>query len=80
MQLVDLVKAIISKQHGWAVAEQFEDTFDGDEDFDSQNLSALRYILGTVTTLVNSSLLNADAQGELSEYKNELEEYLPQAQ
>lgn len=80
MQLVDLVKAVISKQHGWAVAEQFEDTFDKDEDFDSQNLSALRYILGTVTVLVDSGLLSEYAEEELSEYKNELEEYLPQAQ
>ena len=36
IQTVDLVKAFINSHHGWAVADQFQDTFNG-EGFEEQN-------------------------------------------
>jgi hypothetical protein len=72
--LKELLSGYINAQHGWAVAEQFEDTFDGD-DFETQNSNALAYILETLQSL-DSSILSEDSQDELDEYLTRLKEYL----
>lgn len=73
--LKDLISAVIDSQHGWAVSEQFEATFDG-ESFEVQNYNALRYIRDTVETLLQSDLLSDTAQDILQTYRDELEDYM----
>lgn len=74
----ELVKAFINSHHGWAVADQFEDTFDpsGYTDFSAQNMNALRYIKDTVHSLINSDVLSEDSIEELQAYYDQLTEYL----
>jgi hypothetical protein len=75
MNISDLVKTAIHFKHGWAVAEQFEDTFNG-ESFEEQNYNALRYIQETIDVLLNGDLLSEDAQDDLQLYADELMVYL----
>lgn len=72
----ELIKAFINSHHGWAVAGQFEDTFDGGEEFEHQNTNALNYIQDTIVDLIDSGLLSSDAESELEEYKDRLVKYL----
>ena len=70
----ELVKAFINSLHGWAVADQFEDTFDPDgyTDFSAQNSNALKYIKDTVHSLINSDVLSEDSIEELQSYYDQL--------
>ena len=70
-----LVKAFINSLHGWAVANQFEATFDGEE-FEKQNTNALTYIEQAVRDVFNSNILNIEANDELEDYLVELKNYL----
>ena len=73
----ELVKAFINSHHGWAVADQFEDTFEPSSyvDFSKQNYNALRYIYEAVDSLIKSGLLSKNAAEELQEYRDQLGEY-----
>ena len=73
-----IVSAFINSKHGWAVAEQFEATFDG-ESFEEQNMNALTYIEQTVRDVFNSDVLNEEANDELEDYLTQLREYLEEA-
>jgi hypothetical protein len=75
MQTVDVVKAVITAEHGWAVAEQFEDTFNG-ESFEEQNYNALMYIRTTVENILRSDVLSENAHDELFTYADDLEDYI----
>lgn len=75
INLCSLVRSFINSYHGWAVADQFEDTFTG-EPFEIQNGNALRYIKDCVQSILNDRLLSDDAQEELSEYLVNLSDYL----
>ena len=75
IDLCGLVKGLITSSHGWAVADQFEDTFNG-ESFDEQNGNALVYIRSFIQGLLKSDLLSDDAQEELQDYVDDLENYL----
>ena len=70
-----IVSAFINSKHGWSVAEQFEATFDG-EDFEEQNINALTYIKQAVKDILNSGILDIDANDELEDYLSELRNYL----
>ena len=75
----DLVKAFINTHHGWAVADQFEDTFDPNgytPDFERQNPNALNYIMYSVEELMESDLLSDEAFDELNDYHKKLANYL----
>jgi len=72
---LDLVAAYINSKHGWAVAEQFESTFQG-EDFAEQNFNALMYIKQCVDDILKSELLGEFAEEELQDYKDGLEDYI----
>lgn len=79
INIQDLVKAFINTHHGWAVADQFENTFHTPtiEVFEKQNWNALSYIREAVFTLLNDSdVLSDDAAEELQEYLDRLEAYL----
>jgi len=73
---LEIVKAYINSNHGWAVADQFEDTFLG-QSFEKQNYNALKYIHGAVLELVDDSeVLSDSAIDELQSYLDDLEIYL----
>lgn len=71
----ELVAAYISKKHGWAVAEQFESTYQG-EDFAEQNINALRYIKECVNDVLKSEVLNEFPQDELQDYMDALADHI----
>ncbi len=75
MNIEKIISGIIESKHGWAVAEQFVDTWNG-EDFEKQNINALTYIKYTVNDLINSDIFNEDIEAELVGYLLGLEEYL----
>jgi hypothetical protein len=74
-----LVKALINSQHGWAVADQFEDTFEGNnlmDDFERQNINALNYIKYTIEELMEGDVLSDESFDELASYHKVLANYL----
>jgi hypothetical protein len=73
--LQELVSSYIQTKRGWAVAGQFEATFD-DEAFEEQNYNALIYIREDVTHLLRSGVFNQDSQNILQVYVEELHQYL----
>ena len=75
METVDLVKAVVNSEHGWAVADQFEVTFNG-ESFEEQNSNALRYIKGVVEDILHSKILSEDTHDELHTYTENLDDYM----
>jgi len=75
MDIETIISGVIESQHGWAVAEQFVDTWNG-EDFEKQNINALTYIKYTVNDLINSDIFNEDIEAGLVGYLLGLEEYL----
>jgi hypothetical protein len=74
----NVVEAIINKEHGWAVAEQFESTWSdrSEENFSEQNSNALNYILHTIRGILRSDVFSQDAVEEIESYKEDLEGYL----
>ena len=73
----ELISALIYSYDGWAVREQFECTFYGEEgDFEDQNINALRLIDKHCTRLAKSGVLSEEAQNDLEEYVERLKEYL----
>lgn len=73
----ELIKAFINSQHGWAVAEQFEDTFEPSSyaDFSRQNYNALKYIYEAVDSLIRSGCLSKNTTEELQDYHDKLKVY-----
>lgn len=71
----EIVKAFINSHHGWAVAEQFEDSFNNG-DFESQNTNALEYIAEAVEDLIESNCLSDGCNTELSSYLEDLNDFL----
>ena len=71
----DLVRSYINSQRGWAVADQFSDSFNG-EPFEDQNYNALLYIREIVRDLVDGEVLSDDAADELESYYDDLANYL----
>ena len=70
-----LVEGYIQKKHGWAVAEQFLNTYNG-ESFEEQNYNALAYIRESVRDVLSSDILNEKAHDQLQTYCNDLEQYM----
>lgn len=70
-----LVEGYIQKKHGWAVAEQFLDTYNG-ESFEEQNYNALTYIRESVRDVLSSDLLSETAHDLLQTYCDNLEQYM----
>lgn len=70
MTAVDFIKAIVTAQHGWAVADQFESTFDNPSpsNFSEKNQDALDLIKETIEDLFDSNLLSGELIDELSYY------------
>lgn len=75
VNLCSLVRGFVNSYHGWAVADQFEDSFNG-EPFEEQNSNALVYIKGVVQSLISSRVLSEDATEELQEYLVDLTVFL----
>jgi hypothetical protein len=77
--LNQIIKSVINSEHGWAVAEQFEDTFNG-ELFEEQNINALNYIKNCLKwNIMENNVFNDAAMEEIKEYYDNLVEYLEEA-
>jgi len=75
-----IIKSIINSEHGWAVADQFEDTFNG-ESFEEQNMNALDYIRNCLKyDIIKSGVFNDEAMEEINEYYDKLVKYLEEAE
>ena len=76
MDIRDIALTVIYKEHGWAVADQFEMTWDDQSvnSFSEQNLNALEYIYTTISELAHSDALTEDAIEELEEYLESMDE------
>jgi hypothetical protein len=77
MNTQDVISAIIRSEHGWAVAEQFEVTWDNRsvESIEQQNSNAMDYIMDTVNDLINySEVFNDDTIDELQQYVDDIKE------
>lgn len=76
----NIAKAVITAEHGWSVADQFESTFSGGEDFDNQNPNALENVLNVLedTFLDNESLFDQESHElrEILSYVDRLKSYL----
>lgn len=71
-----ITKSFINSHHGWAVADQFESTFEQSESFERQNYNALLYIREAIRDLIDSNVLNDNACDELESYYDDLVNYL----
>ena len=75
MNIEEIIGAIIESQHGWAVRDQFIDTWHNG-DFENQNLNALNYIKNTINDLANSDIFSEEVEMDLVGYLIGLKEYL----
>lgn len=75
---LEITKAFINSHYGWAVAEQFESTFEDSsiQNMEEQNLNALKYIAESVEELIDSNIYNDDVERELKEYLDDLNIFL----
>lgn len=74
--LSTIVTGFINSAHGWAVADQFKTTFDQEESFEEQNVTALHFIHKSIWDLLQCSCFSEEAHDELQEYYDELEDFL----
>ena len=77
MNLEQVVSAVINSEHGWAVAEQFESTWDdrSADNVSEQNSNAMDYIMDTINDLIKyNEAFNEDAIDELQQYVDEIKE------
>jgi hypothetical protein len=75
MTILEIATAVVKAEHGWAVAEQFEATFEG-ESFEEQNVNALIRIKQIISELFDSKALSVEASDELEDYLTGLKSYL----
>ncbi len=76
MHVFDVVSKVIYATHGWAVAEQFDDTAGNPSAFKNMNLNALDLIKDTVKELAYDGPFDEESIEELKEYLEDLEEFL----
>jgi hypothetical protein len=77
MNIQEVVETIIKSEHGWAVAEQFEVTWDNRsaDSVEQQNSNAMDYIMSTVEDLINDNeVFNEDTIEELQQYLDDIKE------
>ena len=72
----DILSALIYKEHGWAVSDQFDDTYSDRDCFEEQNLNALDYIFDTVRAALESELFSEDSEEDITVYLYDLSEHL----
>jgi hypothetical protein len=76
MDLKEILNAIIYKEHGWAIAGQFHESYEDRDSFGKQNINALSYIFDTVREALDSSVFSEDAEVDMKVYLYDLEERL----
>jgi len=77
MNIQEVVESIIRSEHGWAVAEQFEVTWDNRsaDSVEQQNSNAMGYIMSTINDLIKyNEVFNDDTIDELQQYVDEIKE------
>lgn len=81
MYISEIAKAVINSEHGWAVASQFEDSFNDQsvKVFHEQNSNALNYIRDTIQSMINSDIFIEDIEDELRAYIVNMEHALTTA-
>ena len=76
----NIAKTVITADYGWSVADQFEITFSGGEDFDNQNPNALELVVDALeeTFRDNESVFNPESYElrEILSYLDRLKSYL----
>lgn len=76
----NIAKAVITMDYGWSVADQFESTFSGGEDFDNQNPNALEQVVDALedTFRDNESVFDQESYElqEILSYLDRLMGYL----
>lgn len=70
MDTVTFVKAVINSQHGWAVADQFETTYNDPtpDVFAERNQNAMDYVKQTVEEILDSGLFVEEVEDGLRYY------------
>lgn len=76
MTTKSLIASIVHAKHGWAVAEQFDVTWDREEEFEEQNINALREIERICADLLDSGMLAEKPYYQVVAYLHELRQYL----
>ena len=76
MNTAKLISKVIYGTEGWAVAEQFDDTWGNTEEFENQNVNALTKIQALIGDILEENLLSEDSHDELNEYYEDLRGYL----
>lgn len=73
--LNELVKGFIDSKEGWAVADQFESSFETGS-FEGLNYNALNRIRTHINSLLQSDLLSENNEDELRTYYVNLNQFL----
>lgn len=78
MTIIQIASDVVRAHHGWAVAEQFDDTVadTSEKNLCVQNLRALELILESIQDLIDSRVFTKDAETELRSYVEEVSSYL----
>lgn len=71
---IDVIKAFINSHHGWAVADQFVDSWE-DNDFTSQNPNALELIEESLTALLEAGIFVPMVEEEIEAYLDQLRDW-----
>lgn len=68
---------IVNSKHGWAVSEQFKETFSGEKPFEEMNTNALRMIHRVMEEISRGGVFDETEFGmEMFGYTADLGEYL----
>lgn len=73
--LDELLEMVIQGKHGWAVSEQFNDTWNG-ESAEDKNGNAMEAIVETLQSLVENDLVSEYGKREIQNYLNRVENEL----
>jgi hypothetical protein len=71
-----IIKKCIESECGWAIAEQFESTWEDRSDFANCNINALEDISIEIDNLMDSEVFTKYAISEIDTYRTELDNFL----
>lgn len=71
-----IIRKCIESECGWAIAEQFESTWENRSDFKNCNINALEDISSEIDNLMDSTVFTKYAISEIDKYRIDLDNYL----
>jgi hypothetical protein len=71
-----IIRKCIESECGWAIAEQFESTWENRSDFTNCNINALEDISTVIDSIMDSQIFTKYAISEIDIYRNELNNFL----